>query len=250
MTKNNFLKLGYDYDAWHGYGKRDALFTDISLKTNSHMILCGMSGSGKSYALVWCLKMLILASPPEAEYYFGDFKQDDTFAFLRKCSRYYPYKRVLDALNIVYEKMHRRQSGEDKSRYGVTLIIDEYVAFILALQSEDKKKATEAMSKISELLMVGRSLSVRAVLALQRGDAKVFENGARINFGIILVLGSALKSSYEMVMPKEFIEEIGERKFKAGEGILLLQGSELHFIKIPIVRNIEEMQRLCIQALS
>lgn len=71
MTKNNFLKLGYDYDAWHGYGKRDALFTDISLKTNSHMILCGMSGSGKSYALVWCLKMLILASPPEVCYISG-----------------------------------------------------------------------------------------------------------------------------------------------------------------------------------
>ena len=52
MTKNNSLKLGYDYDAWHGYGQRDVLFTDISLKTNSHMILCGMSGSGKSYALV------------------------------------------------------------------------------------------------------------------------------------------------------------------------------------------------------
>lgn len=45
MTKNNSLKLGYDYDAWHGYGQRDVLFTDISLKTNSHMILCGMSGS-------------------------------------------------------------------------------------------------------------------------------------------------------------------------------------------------------------
>lgn len=85
MTKNNSLKLGYDYDAWHGYGQRDVLFTDISLKTNSHMILCGMSGSGKSYALVWCLKMLILASPPEAEYFFADFKQDDSFAFLRGC---------------------------------------------------------------------------------------------------------------------------------------------------------------------
>ena len=93
MTKNNSLKLGYDYDAWHGYGQRDVLFTDISLKTNSHMILCGMSGSGKSYALVWCLKMLILASPPEAEYFFADFKQDDSFAFLRGCTFYYPYKK-------------------------------------------------------------------------------------------------------------------------------------------------------------
>ena len=247
--KQNII-LGNEYDWWYGYGIKKPIITDISPKTNSHILICGLSGSGKSFSVLRCLRELIQAGSLQDEYYFGDFKQDDTFAFLRKCSRYYPYKRVLDALNIVYEKMHRRQSGEDKSRYGVTLIIDEYVAFILALQSEDKKKATEAISKISELLMVGRSLSVRAVLALQRGDAKVFENGARINFGIILVLGSALKSSYEMVMPKEFIEEIGERKFKAGEGILLLQGSELHFIKIPIVRNIEEMQRLCIQALS
>lgn len=36
MTENNSFKLGYDYDAWHGYGQRDILSTDISLKTNSH----------------------------------------------------------------------------------------------------------------------------------------------------------------------------------------------------------------------
>ena len=68
---------------------------------------------------------------------------------------------MLDALNIVYEKMHRRQSGEDNSRYGITLIIDEYAAFILALQGEDKKKATEAMNKVGEILMInwGKSIS-------------------------------------------------------------------------------------------
>ena len=157
---------------------------------------------------------------------------------------------MLDALNIVYEKMHRRQSGEDNSRYGITLIIDEYAAFILALQGVDKKKATEAMNKVSEILMLGRSLAVRIVIAVQRADAKIFENGARINFGIIVVLGSALKSSYEMVMPKEFIEEVGERKFTTGEGILLLQGAELHFIKIPLVKDMQTMQEICVKALS
>lgn len=50
MTENNSFKLGYDYDAWQGYGQRDILSTDISLKTNSHMILCGMSGSGNAFA--------------------------------------------------------------------------------------------------------------------------------------------------------------------------------------------------------
>ena len=53
-----------------------------------------------------------------------------------------------------------------------------------------------------------------------------------------------------MVMPKEFIEEVGERKFKTGEGILLLQGAELHFIKIPLVKDMQTMQEICVKALS
>ena len=146
MTENNSFKLGYDYDAWQGYGQRDILSTDISLKTNSHMILCGMSGSGKSYALIWCLKMLILVSTPEAKFFFADFKQDDSFAFLRECTFYYPYKKSLEALECVYTILHKRQSGENKDRYAVTLIWDEYMANILALQGEDKKKAADVMN--------------------------------------------------------------------------------------------------------
>lgn len=250
MTKNNFLKLGYDYDAWHGYGKRDALFTDISLKTNSHMILCGMSGSGKSYALVWCLKMLILASPPEAEYFFADFKQDDSFAFLRGCTFYYPYKKSLEALEVVYTILHKRQSGEDKNRYTVTLIWDEYMANILALQGEDKKKAADVMNKVSEILMLGRSLGVRFICSCQRPDAKAFPDGSRLNYGIIMILGAPMRSIYEMLMPKEYIEMVENRQFEKGEGILLLQGSDLHFVKIPTVRDMEKMQEICVKALS
>lgn len=250
MNKRGNIVLGNDYDSWYDYGIKEPITSDITPKTNTHLLLCGLSGSGKSYALLRFFREVVQVGSPQDEYYFGDFKQDDSFAFLRKCNHYYPYKKVLDALNIVYEKMHRRQSGEDNSRYGITLIIDEYAAFILALQGEDKKKATEAMNKVSEILMLGRSLAVRIVIAVQRADAKIFENGARINFGIIVVLGSALKSSYEMVMPKEFIEEVGERKFKTGEGILLLQGAELHFIKIPLVKDMQTMQEICVKALS
>ena len=181
MTKNNSLKLGYDYDAWHGYGQRDVLFTDISLKTNSHMILCGMSGSGKSYALVWCLKMLILASPPEAEYFFADFKR-------QMCIR--------------------------------------------------------------DSLMLGRSLGVRFICSCQRPDAKAFPDGSRLNYGIIMILGAPMRSIYEMLMPKEYIEMVEDRQFERGEGILLLQGSDLHFVKIPTVRDMEKMQEICVKALS
>lgn len=235
---------------WQESGIKVPLYTDISPATNSHCLISGLSGSGKSYALLRLFRELVQSDSQQDEFYFGDFKQEDSYSFLRQCVYYYPYKKVLEAVNLVYEKMHRRQSGEEKDRHSITLILDEYAAFILALQGEDKKKATEVMNKISEILMLGRSLSVRLIVTVQRSDANLFQNGARINFGIILVLGSALKSSYEMVMPKEFIEEVGERKFKIGEGVLLLQGAELFFIKIPMVRDMGKIQEICVKALS
>lgn len=248
MTNNNFFELGYDYDAWYEYGQKDVLLTDISLKTNSHMLLCGMSGSGKSYALIWWLKMLILVSMPEAKFFFADFKQDDSFAFLRECTFYYPYKKSLEALEVVYAILHKRQSGEDKDRYAVTLIWDGYMANILALQGEDKKKATDVMNKISEILMLGRSLGVRFICSCQRPDAKAFPDGSRLNYGIIMILGAPMRSIYEMLMPKEYIEMVEDRQFDRGEGVLLLQGSDLHFVKIPTVRDMEKMQKICVRA--
>ena len=257
MTENNSFKLGYDYDAWHGYGQRDILSADISLKTNSHMILCGMSGSGKSYALIYCLKNLILARKTikskynyEDKYFFADYKQDDSFSFLRECTFYYPYKNSLEALERVYAILHKRQSGEDKDRDMITLIWDEYMANILALQGEDKKKAADVMNKVSEILMLGRSLGVRFICSCQRPDAKAFPDGSRLNYGIIMILGAPMRSIYEMLMPKEYIDMIEDRKFERGEGVLLLQGSDLHFVKIPTVRNVKEMQEICIRALS
>ena len=50
MMMTSDLRLGYDFDKWYGYGIKEPVTTDISTKTNSHIILCGMSGSGKSYA--------------------------------------------------------------------------------------------------------------------------------------------------------------------------------------------------------
>lgn len=250
MTKNNFFELGYDYDAWYEYGQKDVLLTDISLKTNSHMLLCGMSGSGKSYALIWWLKMLVLVSMPEAKFFFADFKQDDSFAFLRECAFYYPYKKSLEALEVVHAILHKRQSGEDKDRYAVTLIWDEYMANILALQGEDKKKATDVMNKVSEILMLGRSLGVRFICSCQRPDAKAFPDGSRLNYGIIMILGAPMRSIYEMLMPKEYIEMVEDRQFDRGEGVLLLQGSDLHFVKIPTVRDMEKMQKICVRAFS
>ena len=242
------LVLGYSLDTWNTFGLKQPITIDLSPSTNSHILLCGMSGSGKSYLEQSILCKLSLAAP-DGEIYFSDYKSDDSFSYLRGCPRYYCYKNTLDALEIVHSRLMARQSGEDTTRTPVTLIWDEYMAQALSLLSEDKKKAAAIMGKVSEILLLGRSLAVRLIVACQRPDALAFPAGSRLNYGIIVILGAAVKSIYEMLLP-DFRDEVKGRTFGRGEGVVLLQGSELHFIKVATVRDTERMKQLCIASLS
>lgn len=247
MMKQSKLLLGYDYDSWYNYKEKTPITTEVSTNTNSHTLICGMSGSGKSYLTNQIFARLCMFG---GKVYFADFKQDDSFTHLRGCPRYYPYDKTLEALDEVYTILHNRQSGADTSREFVTLIWDEYIANVLSLLSTDKKKAENVMRKVSELLMLGRSLAVRLICSCQRPDAAAFPTGSRLNYGVIIIVGAAIKSIYEMLIPKEYIELMGNRQFKVGEGVVLLQGTKMHFIKVPVIRNEQQLKEICIEALS
>ena len=250
MTNSNFhfLVLGYELDDWNYYGIKSPLSIDLSPQSNSHILLCGMSGSGKSYLEQAVLAKLSLAEP-NGEIFFADYKGDDSFSYLSNCPRYYFYKDVLDALETVHARLLARQSGEDTARTPVTFIWDEYMAAVLNLLAEDKKKAAAVMGKVSEILLLGRSLAVRFICVCQRPDALAFPAGSRLNYGVVVVLGAAVKSIYEMLLP-DFKDELKGRTFKRGEGVVLLQGSELRYLKVPTVGNPKRMEQLCIKALS
>ena len=248
MTTSDELLLGYDLDAWQGYGERVPITVNLSGTATVSTLVVGMSGSGKSESIKSLLARL--GKQQDIVVYFGDFKQDDTFSFLRECPRYYPYYQTEEALDKVYEIMHKRQSGEDNSRTPIVLIWDEYMANMLALLGTDKKRAESIMRKVSEILMLGRSMRVFLITSMQRCDAVAFPAGSRLNYGLMLVLGAPIRSIYEMLLSKEQIERIGDRTFRAGEGVLLLQGVDLRFIKMPRYREEKSLCGLCIDALS
>ena len=106
------------------------------------------------------------------------------------------------------------------------------------------KQAKKIMLYISELLMLGRSKNIRVLVSTQRPDATAFPSGSRLNFGIVLVLGAYLSSTYEMLMP-EYMNLVKERRFQTGEGSILLQGSQLQFIKIPMIYDWDKIQKIC-----
>ncbi len=244
----NALTLGYDLDAWRDYGDKLPIVTDLSPATNSHMLICGMSGSGKSYYETAVFSHLVSANP-RGKFWFADYKGEDAFACFRKCPRYYSYKSTLQALEAVYDRLNARMSGKEPTNNPITLIWDEYMANILALTNEDKKKAAAVMNMVSEILLMGRSKAVRFVCSLQRPDAIAFPAGSRLNYGIVVVLGAAVRSIYEMLLP-DFIKAVEGHIFGRGEGVVLLQGSELRFIKVPTIKDEDTMRQLCITALS
>jgi len=248
QTNKNTLVLGYDLDLWSNYGIKLPVTVDLLPSVNSHMLINGMSGGGKSYALLGYFAKLILAQS-NGVYYFADYKMDDSFKHFRGLAHYKSFTQTRQTLDIVYSCLNARLSGEDETRHPITLIWDEYMADMLALISEDKKLATLTMSKVSEILLMGRSMGVRLISAMQRPDAIAFPAGSRLNYGIVVVLGAAIRSIYEMLMP-DHLDTIKGRRFNRGEGVALLQGSELHFIKIPTMKSYEHMKNICINALS
>ncbi|MCR5383392.1 MAG: type IV secretory system conjugative DNA transfer family protein [Saccharofermentans sp.] len=242
------LILGYDLDTWQAYGNKKAIAMNLSGNVAASTLVVGMSGSGKSESIK-CL-LARLSKQQDSVIFFGDFKQDDTFSFLRDCPRYYPFYQTEEALDKVYEIMHNRQLGEDTTRNPIVFIWDEYMANILALLSTDKKRAENIMRKVSEILMLGRSMKVFLITSMQRCDATAFPAGSRLNYGNVIILGAPIKSIYEMLLSKEQIDRIGDRVFKVGEGVALLQGVDLRFIKMPRVNDEQRMKDLCIDALT
>lgn len=243
------LLLGYEYDTWYGYGEKKPIMVENSNQNSGHSLFCGMSGSGKSYFLIQYFARMCIQEGGNVVCYMADYKRDDAFAYLRKCLRYYAYDKTIEALEIVYGILHRRQSGEDDSRHLVVLIWDEYTSNILSLKELDKKKAEKAMRMVAEILMLGRTMNCRICISSQSAYASVYPEGSRINFGVISILGAPLRAIYELLLPKEYIECFGERQFK-GEGVVLLQGADLHFIKVPVVRNEEKLKSICVDALT
>lgn len=244
-----FLSIGYELDSWKIFGIKEEIISDISSSTNSHILISGMSGSGKSYSEFGLIGKLIIAeSELNGEYYFADYKADDMFECLRGTPRYRSFNQTIELLDIVYDRLKARMSGNDKTRHPITLIWDEYMANILALISEDKTKANKVMNKVSEILLMGRSKGIRFICSCQRPDMVAFPVGSRLNYGIVIVLGVG-KSIYEMLMP-DHLDKIKNKEFNRGEGAVLFQGADLHFIKIGKINDFENVKRICMEALS
>lgn len=213
-------------------------FIPLDFDAYPHMLLTGVTGSGKTYAGKLLLGKIAYYIP-DAQIFLADFKGQE-FRFCTKALHFYEFMDCAAGLNTFYDAFYARQRGEDSSTCPLFLFFDEYASYLNFL---DKKEMEDVKRKISTLLMMGRSYECHVIISIQRADAEYFGK-SRDNFSIILGLGNQSKEAKAMLFDSVKDDMPDDRG--RGRGYLLLGGSVLKKVLVPPIRS-AAMLETCIR---
>ena len=192
-----------------------------------HALLVGGTGSGKTTALKQIVAQFSYRG--NCEIFLATFKhKDEDFHYLQVSAHFNYYRGCKDLFEAFHSRFMDRLNGKDPKRNLLLLVFDEWVAFLLDLNKQDRQ---EALDKLGQILMMGRSFKVQVLIAIQRPDAQFFGNGARDNFGLVMALGKMSLDGYRMVFPSDYIKEL--HPCGIGKGYAIISGTEFNRICVP-----------------
>ncbi|MGM7426363.1 FtsK/SpoIIIE domain-containing protein [Enterococcus faecium] len=171
-----------------------------------HMLIAGGTGGGKTYFLLTLIESLLHTN---ANLYILDPKNADLADLETVMPNVYSKKEdMLACIQQFYDEMMQRntemkhlpnyKTGENYAYMGLPanfLIFDEYVAFMDMLGREN----AEVLSKLKQIVMLGRQSGFFLIIACQRPDAKYFGEGIRDNFNFRVALGRMSELGYGMM---------------------------------------------------
>ncbi|HAM1369716.1 TPA: DUF87 domain-containing protein [Listeria monocytogenes] len=171
-----------------------------------HMLIAGGTGGGKTYFILTIIEALLQTN---ATLYVLDPKNAD-LADLETVmpNVYYKKEDMVDCLNQFYDEMMLRnetmklmdgyKTGKNYAYINLPahfLVFDEYTSFMEMIGRD----SIEVMSKLKQIVMLGRQSGFFLILACQRPDAKYLGDGIRDNFNFRVALGRMSELGYNMM---------------------------------------------------
>lgn len=221
---------------WEKYGHTSKIELDLDIYP--HLLVFGVTGSGKSYGIK-SIAAHILSADPGCKLFVCDQKNQD-YNFLSKCSYYYDSSKYGDGIEDFRNQLEMRINCKDQSRHRVLLIADEWNNFISSLES--KKDRDKYISHLSYCVNMGRSYRMNVICGAQSAHVDWFGK-ARDSFNV-LGLGQLSKESISMLFPQYHAEIKPQPR---GCGYLLLDGRPLEEVIIPKVRDPSKIEKLFIK---
>lgn len=244
MTRHNPIKAGYDLLLWEKYGIKIPITVDVS--RNLHWLICGNSGSGKSYLALILIRNLVTEYRKDIVLTVIDFKNSDDYLFLKEYSRYYTGEESAKGLERFYEEYLKIKEGKIADNCLRILIFDEWAGFQIWETHQNKKQAEKYKSYLLEILLLGRSMLCGAWVIMQRNDAKYIEG--RDQMFVTIALGKMSREMKQMIMQGEDLEQ--RDVYTCGEGIIRTDSGGTKFIKVPKLRDINKVRQQIVDILA
>ena len=183
--------------------ERTGEYVAFDLLKQPHILIAGETGSGKSTQLRSILTTMILNNKPsKLQLYLGDCKKSEFHIFrkvehvqcvlsngkeIAKMLRH--IKKELDVrsdLTETFEVSHVDDLPAEHKRPYIVVCIDEFVML---------RKDETVMDILTEIVAIGRTLGVFAILSMQRPNAQVLDTTIRAN--LTVSMGFKLRDKIE-----------------------------------------------------
>ncbi len=225
-----------------------------------HMLIAGGTGGGKTYFILTLIEALLKT---DAVMYVLDPKNAD-LADLSIVMPHVYYKKedMITCIDQFYDNMMARsedmkqmpnyKTGENYAYLGLLahfLIFDEYTSFMDMIG----KESTAVMSKLKQIVMLGRQSGFFLILACQRPDAKFLGDGIRDQFNFRVALGRMSELGYGMMFGSDVQKQFFLKQIK-GRGYVDTGNSVISEFYTPLVPKghdfLAEIEKLSKKRLS
>lgn len=214
----------------------------INYDKEPHMLITGLTGSGKSYLLELLIAeaKIKTANPmySSGAVYVADPKYSDLATYAERVGVdkvAQSSAQIAGMLREATETMNNRfkslagaigKTALDQGLAPIFIIIDEYAALIASLSTKDKKLADEINSYLTQLVMKGRQADVYVIIAMQRATADTLNSNLRYNLSTKIILGSSDATTVAMIFGAQ--DGIKLPKItQVGGGYILTSGAQI-----------------------
>ena len=205
----------------------------IHISPESHLIIVGGSGSGKSTSVLYFLHKIKQGN--NIELTICDFKCSHEFAGITP--NFAEFEACYDMICSFYDNFLKTPEGGNGAIQ--ILLIDELAGLLTyySMSPDGKKKADKIRQIMASILTLARSKRTFLWVGVQRYSASLFPSasGAADNFHVCIGLGNLTVEGRKGLFAGEHFEGEDTIQFGQGRGIILIDGEPLKSIVIPKV---------------
>ena len=221
-----------------------------SINANSHLLLTGQTGAGKTYGLLY---LLLSYKTKKADVSICDPKMSDLADLSKKigCRSATSKDDIIEEVKETFLELERRKKKRIEENWAISsvatqngfslkiLMIDEFASLQLKL---DKKELSDLLNYLYQIILEGRALGVFVILGLQQANATVLPTALREQFSSIFVLGNSGEQTKNVAF-QERAQKIPSFPLSVGEGWCLNSSEiDLRFIRFPYLLFLNEFR--------